>query len=81
MAYTPSSQTSALTIFINGTVVQSVTIDRTQQTFSYRFNNMGERTITFRTGSITKTFNIMVTALDIDVHAEIDGLFLYLSSA
>ena len=81
LVYTPSSQTSELTISVNGTVVQSVTVDRTQQTFSYRFNNVGEQTITFRTGSVTKTLSITVTALDIDVHAETDGLLLYLSSA
>lgn len=81
MVYTPSSQTSEVTISVGGTVVSAVTVDRTQQAFSYRFNTVGSQVITFRTGSVTKTITINVTALDIDVHAETDSLELYLSSA
>ena len=81
MVYTPGTQNSAVTISIGNTVVSSVTVDRTQQTFSYRFNEVGTQTITFQTGTVTKTHTVTVTALDIDVHAETDGLLLYLSSA
>ena len=81
MVYTPGSQSSVVTISVGGTAVSTVTVDRTQQSFSYRFNDVGSQTITFRTGAVTKTYTITVTALDIDVHAETDSLLLYLSSA
>lgn len=81
MVYTPSGQTSNVTISVGGTVVQSVTVDRTQQTFSYRFNDVGSQSIVFASGGVSKTINITVTELDIDVHAETDSLALYLSSA
>ena len=71
MIYTPSSQTSDIVISVNGTVASSVTVDRTQQTFSYRFNNVGSQNITFSSVSVSKTISITVTELGIDVEAEI----------
>lgn len=76
MVYTPESQTSDVTIAANGTVVQTVTVDRTQHTFSYRFNSVGTATIVFRTGFVIKTKRITVTTLDINAHAETDSLVL-----
>ena len=81
MVYTPSSQTSEVAISVNGIAVQSVTVDRMQQIFSYRFYASGNQAVTFKTGSVTKTITINVTSLDIDVHPETDSLVLYLSSA
>lgn len=81
MVYTPASQLSEVSIAVDGTVASTVTVDRTQQSFSYRCNTVGSVTITFQTGTVTKTKNIEVTPLDIDVHAETDSLALYLSSA
>lgn len=81
MVYTPSSQTSDVTISVGGTIVSTLTVDRTPQTFSYRFYTSGSQTIVFQTGSVSKAVTINVTSLDIDVHPETDSLVLYLSSA
>ena len=81
MVYTPAGQLSEVSIFVGEEEVSTVTVDRTQQSFSYRCNAVGSLTISFKTGSVTKEKTITVTPLDIDVHAETDSLALYLSSA
>ena len=79
--YTPSSQMSDVTIEVNGTTVSSVSVDRSRQVFSYRFDNAGAKSIVIRTGTVSKTIALTVTPADIDCHAETENLALYLSSA
>lgn len=79
--YTPGSQMSDVVIKVNNRTVSEITVDRSRQTFSYRFNNAGAQAVTITTGNVTKTMNFTVTAADIDCHAETENLGLYLSSA
>ena len=79
--YTPSSQMSDVTIEVNGSVVSSVSVDRSRQVFSYRFDNAGAKSIAIRTGAVSKTIALTITPADIDCHAETENLALYLSSA
>lgn len=78
--YTPSSLTSSVVISVNGTTVQEVTVDRTQQTFTYRVNDAVQTTVVIASGGETKTLTFSVTELDIDVEPETDALALYLTS-
>ena len=78
--YTPNSLTSAVTLSVNGSQVSSLTLDRTEHTWSYRVNSIGSLALTIAVGTITKTFNITVTASDIDVYAETANLSLYLTA-
>ncbi|MBR3202234.1 MAG: hypothetical protein IKF60_01465, partial [Solobacterium sp.] len=80
MVYTPGVQVSDVSVSVNGTVVSTITVDRTRQIFSYQLNNSGTQTIVFRTGSVTKTITLTVTPANIDVAAETEDLALYLSS-
>ena len=78
--YTPNSLTAPVDIYVGETKVQSVTVDRTLQTFSYRANDSGSLTIRLVSGSVSKTIAITVTPVSIDVEAETESLALYLTS-
>lgn len=79
--YTPNAQMSDVVIRADGRTASEITVDRTRQTFSYRFNNTGTHSVTFTTGGTLKTMTFTVTAADIDCHAETENLVLHLSSA
>lgn len=81
MVYTPNSLTSDITISVNGSIVSRQTVDRTQQTYTYRASQEGNLTLTITCDSISKTFNITVEPSTISVKAETEDLVLYLSSA
>lgn len=78
--YTPSSLTSPVVLSVNGQQVSSLTVDRTEHTWSYRVNSIGALTLTIASGTITKTFSLTATASDIDVYAETANLSLYLTA-
>ena len=79
--YTPDSLTSEVTLSANGTAVSTQTVDRTTQTWSYKANTAGNLTLEIATSNnISKTFNLTVTPVEIDVHPTTDSLELYLTS-
>ena len=78
--YTPDSLTSDITISANGTVISSQTVDRTEQSYSYKANNAGSLTLTITTGKVSKEIRFTVTESEIDVEAETENLALYLSA-
>lgn len=78
--YTPTSLLSNVVLLANGEQISAVTVDRTAQTWSYRFDDIGTTILTIQTGSVTKTFELTVTESEIDVEAETDALTLYLTS-
>lgn len=80
MVYNPASLTSDITISVNGTEVSSQTVDRNQQSYTYRADNAGNLNITIASGNISKTINIEIEESDIKVDAETEDLALYLSS-
>lgn len=79
--YTPGSQMSDVVIKVDGRTVSEISVDRSKQNFSYRFDNAGSHTVAITTGNATKSLTFTVTAADIDCHAETENLALYLSSA
>ena len=79
--YTPDSLTSAVTITVNGKPAASLTVDRTEQTFSYRANEYGTHTVVIASGKASKTITIAVSKSDIDVEAETEDLALWLTAA
>ena len=79
--YTPGSQTSEVSISINGVVVSTLTdIDRSQQIYSCRLDTAGTTTIAIMSGNAVKLIVITVNEVTIDATAETEGLKLYLSS-
>lgn len=78
--YTPNSLTSAIVLEVDGNEVSSLTVDRTEQTWTYRPDNIGELIQTIRCGDIYVSWTQNVTESSIKVEAETDSLALYLSS-
>lgn len=78
--YDPSSLTAAITLEVNGKVVNTLTVDRTEQTWTYRPMEVGELVQTIRCGDKYVSRSNTVTASSIDVEAETEALALHLSS-
>ena len=78
--YDPNALTSEVSITANGTVVSEQTVDRTEQTFSYRANSTGELTVVITSGTASKTITVDVEESSIHVEAETEGLELHLTS-
>ena len=80
MVYNPLSMTSAITLSANGTVVNTLTVDRTQQIWTYRADKVGDLTLEIVCGAARKTVAVTVTESSMDIGAETQDLSLYLSS-
>lgn len=78
--YSPSSLTSSITLEVDGEVVSNLTVDRTEQVWTYRAEKVGEITQTIRCGDVYVSWSQNVTESDIQVGAETEALALYLSS-
>lgn len=78
--YSPANLTSAITLEANGKTVASLTVDRTEQTWSYQPTVVGELTQTIRCGDEYVSWTQTVTESDIQVEAETEALALYLTS-
>lgn len=80
IVYTPNSMYSAVELYANDELVATLTVDRTEQVWSYRPDVTGALSLKIVSGSATKTFLFTVTQSDINVEAETDSLALFLSS-
>lgn len=78
--YDPANLTAQVNISVNGTVVSTQTVDRTEQSYTVRANDYGTLTVAIASGGTTKTITITVTESEIDVEAETENLKLYLTS-
>lgn len=78
--YDPANIKAPVTIKVNDNVVANLTVDRTEQTFTWRADDVGTLTIVISSGSVSKTITLTVTESDINVQAETDQLKLYLTS-
>jgi hypothetical protein len=79
--YDPTSATAPVEIQVNGVTVADLTVDRTQQTFTFRADRPGTLNVSIITGNVTKSLTLTVSESDIQVEAETDKLMLFLSSA
>ena len=79
--YNPKSLTSAVKLIADGsTVSDMIGVDRTMQSWSYRFDNAGSHVLKIKCGSVEKVFNLTVTQSDVSIEAETNDLELYLTS-
>lgn len=78
--YDPAGLTASVTLKANGATVNTLTVDRTQQVWTYRALEMGELTLAIQCGATTKTFVLDITESDMDAKAETEDLALYLTS-
>ncbi len=78
--YDPNSLTSAITLEVDGEEIASLTVDRTEQTWTFRPEVIGEITQTIRCGDVYVSWTQNVSESSIKVEAETDSLALYLTS-
>lgn len=83
--YDPSSLTASIALSANGTEINTLTVDRTEQTWSYRPDTAGDLTLkivcTGASGlTATKEFKMDVAQSKIDAEVTTDDLALYLSA-
>lgn len=78
--YDPADLTARVKIYVNGVVASEQTVDRTQQTFTYRADDVGDLHIKIASGRIERTIDLAVTESSIQLEAETEALALYLSS-
>ena len=78
--YDPTSMTSSVTLEVNGDVVSTLTVDRTEQTWTYRPMEVGELIQAIRCGDVVATWERTVTESSIQVEAETEALALHLTS-
>lgn len=78
--YDPLSLTTEVTISVNGNIVSEQTVDRSEQSYTYRANNYGLTTVVLTSGNTTKQISFTVTESSIDIQPETESLVLYLTS-
>ena len=78
--YDPAGLTTAITLEANGEVVSNLTVDRTEQTWTYRPTVVGDLVQTIRCGEKHISWTQTVTESTIKVEAETEALALHLSS-
>lgn len=79
--YTPNSLTSTIDLSANNVVVgDDLTVDRTEQYWSYRADNAGSHTLKIQCGGVSKSWTFNAVDANVDVEAETSNLALYLSS-
>lgn len=78
--YTPGNINSEITIKQGDTVLYSLTVDRTQHSFTYRALEAGAVTLTITCGGVSEDISFTVKESPIKIEAETQDLKLYLSS-
>lgn len=83
--YDPQSLTASVTLLVNGAELNTLTVDRTEQTWSYRPDTSGDLTLKILcTGTsgetTTKEIKMEVSESQIEAEVTTDDLALYLSA-
>lgn len=78
--YDPLNANARITRSVNGTVVNTLTVDRTQQIWDYRALDVGPLELTINCRGTVKTFNITVKASEASIGAVEENLLLYLGA-
>ena len=78
--YNPVGLTAAITLEANGETVKNLTVDRTEQTWTYRPTAVGNLEQTIRCGDEYVSWTHKVTESTVKVEAETEALALHLSS-
>lgn len=78
--YIQNSTTANVELYLNDTKVSTQTVDRSEQSFTFRANDAGQLTFRIVCDTQTKTFNITVEESQIDVEPETEDLALYLTA-
>ena len=78
--YDPTSLTADIVYEVDGQALPGLTVDRTEQTWTYRPKNVGKLVQTIRCGDVRESWTQTVVESETQVEAETEALALYLSS-
>lgn len=78
--YSPASMTTDVVLAVDGARVNVLTVDRSEQTWSYRAMSEGELTLTITSGYTVKTFTVNVKKSSATIEAVTSDLELYLTA-
>lgn len=78
--YDPKGLTAEVELYANNVKVADLTVDRSEQSYTYRASDYGTLNFKIKSGTTEKVITVTVEELDIDVEAETRDLKLYLSS-
>lgn len=82
--YNPDNINTNIQLYANGVLVQSLTVDRTEQTWTYRADAIGELVLKIIASndyeSSSEIWSFVITQSDVTVEAETESLSLYLSA-
>lgn len=78
--YDPVDMTTAVTLKANGKVINQLTIDRTEQTWTYRADTVGSLALEICCENVARTIGLEVTPSDVTIDPEQDSLTLHLGS-
>lgn len=78
--YTPGSLTSEVSLFDGTTSVADLTVDRTQQTWSYKAKDAGSESLSIVCGTQVRLIEFTVAESDVKVEAETSNLELHLTA-
>lgn len=76
----PDRETSVVVISVNDVDRDPLTVNQSEQTFSYRCNDVGALKIAIKSGVTTRTFNLTVEQSEIDIEAVTEGLALHMTA-
>ena len=80
LVYDPANLTAAVTLTANGEVANELTVDRTEQLWTYRPDDVGELTLSIQCGDTVKCFTINVAKTTMNVAATTNDLALHLTA-
>lgn len=78
--YDPQGLTTQVELAVDDEVIQTITVDRTEQQWSYRPLTHGEKNFTITCRGTTKVFPITVTQSDAEIGAVTEDLSLFLTA-
>lgn len=78
--YNPISDQADVSLYINDNLVSTQTVDRTEQSYTYRALHDGLTKFTIVSGTTIKEISFTVNEVDVDVDAETQDLVLYLNA-
>lgn len=78
--YDPVNMEAKVQIYSGDTLLSTQTVNRSQQNFTYKANNVGSVEIRIVSGGTEKVIPLEVEESEINIQAETEGLELYLNS-
>ena len=78
--YTPNAANTDISIYVNDALVSTQTVDRTEQRYTFRSNEVGNVTLKIVANGTEKEFPFVVSESTVDVTPETEGLALHLTA-